>query len=100
MDVIQRPLLSSLLEQLNSKQDPFVLMELRPQDPLPEWTTHIVFVEGQRLNLMTRDSYSRKNLVVLTETSKRHSDIPIAPQGRELARLSGVRVGYGKREVR
>jgi hypothetical protein len=76
-------------------------MELRPQDPLPEWTTHIALVEGQRLNLMNRESYSRKHLVVLTENSKPHSgDILIAPQGRELARLSGVLVGYGNREVR
>jgi hypothetical protein len=77
-------------------------MELRPQDPLPEWTTHIALIEGQRLNLMNRDAYSRKHLVVLTESSKPHSgeaDIPIAPQGREFARLSGVRVGYGNREV-
>lgn len=103
LDVIQRPLLSSLLEQLNSKHDPFIVIELRSQDPLPEWTTHVAVIDGQQLKIMNRESYRTKHLELTPDSSASHhskSDALTSPPGREIAELMNVRVDYQEQEVR
>jgi hypothetical protein len=97
LDVVQRPLLANLLGELHSKQQPIVIMELRPQDPLPEWITHVAVAEGQQLNLMERRDYS---------PHKSHSKITTHPtqvlraaDKEPLMDLKDVRIKYGEREV-
>ena len=38
--------LSPLLGKLAETSSPRILLALRPQDPIPEWTTHITFLAG------------------------------------------------------
>ncbi|KIM26881.1 hypothetical protein M408DRAFT_174708 [Serendipita vermifera MAFF 305830] len=100
LDVVQRPLLSNLLGQLNSEQDPFVVMELRPQDPMPEWITHVAVVDGQNFRLMARQDYSP---FVQTDSLATSSASPVqSPTNASqepLMDLNDVRIHYGKREV-
>jgi ABC-type molybdenum transport system ATPase subunit/photorepair protein PhrA len=42
LDAQHRPRLSNLLHKLHQKQSPRVIIALRPQDPLPEWITHVL----------------------------------------------------------
>jgi len=39
--------LSPLLGQLAESSNPRILLALRPQDPIPEWITHVMFLPGQ-----------------------------------------------------
>lgn len=76
-------------------------MELRPQDPIPEWITNVVVVEGQTLRLMSKDSYTAQSQNLSLEGSPHavKTNIPTAPQEKEIVRLQDVRVAYGEREV-
>ncbi|KAJ1331652.1 molybdate transport system ATP-binding protein [Microdochium nivale] len=38
--------LSTLLHQLASKADPRLVVSARPQDPIPDWITHLVFLRN------------------------------------------------------
>jgi ABC-type uncharacterized transport system ATPase subunit len=100
LDVIQRPLLSTLLQQLHSKRDPVVLIELRPQDPVPEWTTHVALIEGQRVQSILADEYRSKYQPLQASAPVSTSSSIDVEEEETLVSLKGVRVGYGKREVR
>jgi ABC-type molybdenum transport system ATPase subunit/photorepair protein PhrA len=72
-------------------------MELRPQDPLPGWITHVAVTEGQRLHPMERRDYA-------PDTNRSGTPVhltkaqPVADR-EPLVDLKGVRVKYGDREV-
>lgn len=99
LDVIQRPLLSTLLQQLHSRRDPIIFIELRPQDPIPEWTTHVALVEGQRVQGITVNEYKSRHHALHTTAPITTAPKTEAEEGDELVGLKGVRVSYGKREV-
>ena len=96
LDVVQRPLLSDLLRELHSKQHPIVIMELRPQDPLPEWITHVAIAGGQRLSLMERKDYSYHND---SKISVHPIQVQPTADKQPHMELKDVRIKYGRREV-
>jgi hypothetical protein len=95
-------LLSTLLEKLHSKQNPFVIIELRPQDPLPEWITHVGLVEGRHFKTFLKEDYEQgKNHELSSKNESKALSSSSQVTGQELISLKGVRVGYaGKREVK
>ena len=46
LDVQHRPKLTRLLGEIHLSRRPRVIMALRPQDPVPEWVTHVARIEG------------------------------------------------------
>jgi hypothetical protein len=99
--VVQRPLLAELLAELHRNHNPRIVVALRPQDPLPEWVTHVAFVEGQKFDTMKRNDYTPHQLPDL-----QHESIAKAPRPpprmdtrEELLSLKDVRVQYGDRKV-
>ena len=102
LDVVQRPLLAELLGKLQRNQDPSIVLALRPQDPLPEWVTHVAFVEDQNFDTMKRDYYTPHQL-----PEPQHEPMAKAPRlsphtdtKEELLSLKDVCVQYGDRKVR
>ena len=75
-------------------------MELRPQDPPPEWTTHVAVVEGQQFKLMARKDYSPHSFRNNTTTGFIQS-AQVQPNIHKepMMDLKNVRVKYGEREV-
>ena len=100
LDVVQRPLLSDLLGELHFKQHPIVIMELRPQDPLPEWITHVAVAEGQQLRLMERKDYSPHANHNDSKVSVHPIQVEPTANKQPLMDLKDVRIKYGRREVR
>jgi hypothetical protein len=99
LDVVQRPLLSDLLGELHAKQHPIVILEMRPQDPLPEWITHVAIAGEQRLGLMKRKDYS-PHAHHDSKISVHPIQVQPTPNKQPLMDLKGVRITYGgKREV-
>lgn len=47
LDPVTRDTLSALLRQLARSNAPRLVLSLRPQDPLPDWITHIVQLESE-----------------------------------------------------
>lgn len=101
LDIVQRPLLAELLGKLQRNQDPRIVLALRPQDPLPEWVTHVAFVEDQNFNSIKREHYTPHQF-----PKPQHESTTKAPRlshhtdtNEELLSLKGVRVQYGNRKV-
>jgi energy-coupling factor transporter ATP-binding protein EcfA2 len=38
--------LNSILKRLREKNTPRLVLSLRPQGPIPEWITHLVYLKG------------------------------------------------------
>lgn len=102
LDVVQRPLLSELLGKLQQNQDPRIVLALRPQDPLPEWVTHVAFAEDQNIDTMKRDCYTPHQLPEPQHEpiAKVHRLPPHTGTKEELLSLKDLRVQYGDRKVR
>ncbi|KAL8968760.1 MAG: hypothetical protein Q9197_004711, partial [Variospora fuerteventurae] len=105
--------LSPLLRNLAEAQAPRIILSLRPQDPLPDWVTHVVLL-GPELHVgyqgpkekapgrtelpgakvrsfPTHQSYSREGL--------RLRDRVRAPTGEPIIEMHDVVVRYGDRTV-
>ena len=102
LDVVQRPLLAELLAKLHGSHDPRIVLALRPQDPLPDWVTHVAFVEGRKVGTTKRGYYTPHQLPNL-----QHESIVRAPRPsprmdtrEELLSLKDVHVQYEDRKVR
>lgn len=77
------------------------MLALRPQDPLPEWITHVAFVGGQNVDTMERTYYTPH------QPHDHHKSMAKTPRPsprtntkEELLSLKDVRVQYGDRKVR
>ncbi|KAL8718204.1 MAG: hypothetical protein Q9225_004631 [Loekoesia sp. 1 TL-2023] len=108
--------LSPMLYTLAEAQAPRILMSLRPQDPLPEWITHVVLL-GPELRLAYQGPKGKapnslKKLVVTL--AKPESDIkflknsreglplrggPPTPSGEPIIEMRDVVVKYGDKTV-
>ena len=78
------------------------MLALRPQDPLPDWVTHVAFAEGRKVGTMKRGYYTPHQLPNLQHESTVRPPRP-PPQidtKEELLSLKDVRVQYADRKVR
>ena len=117
LDVTHRPQLTSLLQELHESRKPRILMALRLQDPLPEWITHVAFVEGQHVHPQPRSEFRSSfpapplnyNYPVTrgrdgNKLDKSEKDdwrgLNVRKEGRELVKMQNVNVRYNDRHVR
>ena len=98
LDVLRRPKLFELLHEIHSSKKPRVIMALRPQDPLPDWITHVALVNGQHVETKPRDS----SFMPMSEVDSvgTPGDAPrTKEEGKELVVMKDVNVRYHERHV-
>lgn len=76
-------------------------MALRPQDPLPDWVTHVALINGRNVRTGPRD-----NVGLLNPTDGRDKHLGSSSttnakntSGRELVSMKDVNVRYHERHV-
>lgn len=98
LDVNHRPKLTDLLRELHESCKPRVLMALRPQDPLPEWITHVALVDGQHIHPQSRTTVmpalEQQPLFKTAQPTSKETD------GKDLVDMKDVNVQYHERHVR
>ncbi|KAG8811533.1 hypothetical protein FRC17_002410, partial [Serendipita sp. 399] len=99
LDYIQRPILSDLLQGLNQSEHPFIIMELRPQDPIPRWITHVALVQNQRLTIMSGAEYHHDSSSAARGSHGSSPKDSSSAAGKEIASLNDVKVTYDDRQV-
>lgn len=118
--------LSSLLHGLASKNEPRLVLSLRPQDPIPDWITHLMVLDrsceaahmGPKSNVLNalRQHIAFANQAEIgrtltstgiietentaAETAMRGDDMKEAESyGEPIIEMRGVRVAYGDKAV-
>lgn len=76
-----------------------MLMALRPQDPLPDWISHVLLIDGQKLRTRTRDSIMPTFEQQKTGVSDASAELPITHEGKVLVSMKDVNVKYHDRHV-
>ncbi|KAL1945384.1 hypothetical protein VTO73DRAFT_2235 [Trametes versicolor] len=108
LDFKSRGILVDLLQELKHKPDsPHVIMGLRAQDPLPDWTTHVALIkDGGAVHTGTKaDVFPSRFTPAIpgasTSTSISSPESNYAPRqhGDPLIDMAGVSVQYGPRSV-
>ncbi|KAL5531887.1 hypothetical protein ACEPAF_5450 [Sanghuangporus sanghuang] len=104
LDPSHRAQLTSLLHDLHVSRKPRILMSLRPQDPLPEWITHVALVDGQSVRTEIRSQNFMPFPISDSETPGT-SDMHIKRKDnmererKELVAMKNVNVKYHDRHV-
>jgi hypothetical protein len=79
-------------------------MSLRPQDPIPEWITHLAVVRGDQVETGPRQGILAAHRVDTTRTKdgdvRSHAVVSESRQGKVLADMNNVNVQYQDRKVR
>lgn len=114
--------MSNVLMQLAERQQPRLIMSLRPEDGVPEWVTHLVVIDerlqvvgqGAKHDLLSAYSTHRPALrgilgsaehndqaVSQTQVSRDgfHAQSPPLTPGEAVVDMRGVRVSYGAKTV-
>ncbi|KAL5504555.1 hypothetical protein ACEPAH_7216 [Sanghuangporus vaninii] len=104
LDPSHRAQLTSLLHDLHVSHKPRILMSLRPQDPLPEWITHVALVDGQSVRTEIRSQKFMPFPVSDSEppgTSDLHvkREDNLERERKELVVMKNVNVKYNDRHV-
>ncbi|KAI9694081.1 MAG: hypothetical protein M1822_003352 [Bathelium mastoideum] len=115
LDPSTRKLLSSLLKQLSDSCAPRIIFSLRPQDTIPDWVTHLIYIT-EDFKVFTQGLKSN----VLAQLDSRHDMLPQASiatasaessgsqalagasddsEAKPLVEMQGVKVIYGQRCV-
>ncbi len=103
LDVNHRPKLTDLLKEIHEARKPRILISLRPQDPLPEWITHVAAVDGSNVSTGSRTSVSAVPAELLgriSESKAEQLSSSTGTQTAELVHMKGVNVRYHERHVR
>ncbi|KZT37288.1 P-loop containing nucleoside triphosphate hydrolase protein [Sistotremastrum suecicum HHB10207 ss-3] len=111
LDVQNRPRLSNLLKDMHEARNPRVIIALRPQDPIPDWISHIAvalqstIVTGERSaagveealhKLLSAPKHHRtEGSVPSNEASFRRA----SPQKKDVIVMKGVNVSYSTRHI-
>jgi hypothetical protein len=76
-------------------------MALRPQDPVPEWITHLAKVEGPLVETGRRESLHHPAHVVIVDEAKHSDKKPRSAErsGKVLVDMKSVNVRYHERHV-
>ncbi|GJE94751.1 molybdenum transport ATP-binding protein ModF-like protein [Phanerochaete sordida] len=103
LDVQTRGLVLSLLHSLHAKNAPHIVLGMRPQDPIPDWTTHLALIRRDG----TVHTGQKEEVLDAAATTQLHAGwSPQAPTdsgpsetGTAVVTLAGVSVAYGERKV-
>ncbi|KAI0034887.1 P-loop containing nucleoside triphosphate hydrolase protein, partial [Vararia minispora EC-137] len=104
LDVQMRPALLKLLQKLHVARAPRVIMGLRPQDPVPDWVSHVALVrDGEVQTGFKEDILAEQAENVLAYSVSPRSNRTPAPHTKQLRRalvdMGDVNVKYQTRHV-
>ena len=116
--------MSNLLMQLAAKQQPRLIMSLRPEDGVPDWISHLVVMndgldvlaQGSKEDVLNprQTSVSRPLMNAIIDAAKRGTESSSTtklsrdgfpqsshalPSGEPLVEMAGVKVSYGTKTV-
>ncbi|KAG6847861.1 hypothetical protein H0H93_005463 [Arthromyces matolae] len=98
LDVQNRPTLLDVLHTLHAAKAPRVILGLRTQDPIPDWITHVAFVNGSKV--VTGPKVEVAPQITHVDVKQ---DQPLVFQhsnpGKLVVDLQNVNVKYGPRTV-
>lgn len=99
LDIQNRPKLLEILRALHAAKAPRVILGLRTQDPIPEWITHVAFVDGSNVVAGPKDDVVPKitHVGIVEDRSVVQTTPPT--QGKTLVDMQNVNVKYGPRSV-
>ena len=99
--------MTNLLYELHKSRQPRVLMALRPQDPLPDWITHVALVRGQQINALPLGKATpllsqlvTKERLRSTGSKESVGEIPKHEIRKDLVVMKDLNVKYHDRHVR
>lgn len=104
LDISHRPRLLSLLKSFHQNSQPHIIMALRAQDPIPDWITHLLFIQSQNRIISGAKQHVFPELVSMT-TNLNQKSMPTSPTlpkqapGNILVDLQNVNVKYHDRHV-
>ena len=108
LDPLTLSSLSSLLHGLAKAASPRLLLALRPQDPIPDWITHVLRLgpslrisdQGSKAMVMAGTSRNASRPTVMSANgSKRTMPPQQESSGEALVEMNGVQVRYGQKTV-
>ncbi|KAI9061384.1 P-loop containing nucleoside triphosphate hydrolase protein [Trametes sanguinea] len=108
LDHKSRGVLVALLQELKKqKSSPHVIMGLRAQDPIPDWTSHVALIQdgGEVLTGRKEDVFPSRFTPALVQASVSSDDTSSRSHyrhrqhGDALVDMKGVTVQYGPRKV-
>ena len=104
MDAFHRPSLLALLHVLHDARSPRIIMSLRPQDPIPEWITHLAVVRGNQVATGLKKDILAVHAMNTIKTNDEdvlpHAVVSENRQGKVLADMENINVQYKDRKVR
>ncbi|KAI0330391.1 P-loop containing nucleoside triphosphate hydrolase protein [Cubamyces sp. BRFM 1775] len=105
LDYKSRGILLALLQELKRQEDsPHIIMGLRAQDPLPDWTTHVALIkDGGSVHAGKKeDVFPSRFTPAMSQApgdSSPESNYKHRKHGDPLVDMKGVTVQYGPRQV-
>ncbi|KAF5380371.1 hypothetical protein D9615_004509 [Tricholomella constricta] len=100
LDVQSRPRLLEVLRALHTARAPRVVLGLRTQDPVPEWVTHVAFVNNGRVVAGPKEEVlPAVEHIVATASTKEAPVVRASERGELLVDMKGINVKYGTRTV-
>ena len=100
LDFKTRPTLLSLLHSVHVSNNPHIIMGLRLQDPIPEWITHIAFVQGGHVETGERATILEKLRSHTCEAARSAVALKSRAEAGILVDMRNVNVRYHERRVR
>ncbi|TDL22910.1 P-loop containing nucleoside triphosphate hydrolase protein [Rickenella mellea] len=100
LDIHFRPKLIRLLGEIHASKQPRIIMALRPQDPLPDWITHVATVNGSEVHTTPRSEAALHNHSRSQRTSEMSlKSEPNVSKGKPLVDAKNLNVRYQDRHV-
>ena len=107
LDAPTRKLVISLLEHLHtSPTPPHIVLGMRLQDPLPEWTTHVALVHtdgtvetGRKQEVLSSNAFLFGHHLNTPTNHSSHKKLDEQNDVEALVELNDVSVTYGDRKV-
>ncbi|KAF8342719.1 P-loop containing nucleoside triphosphate hydrolase protein [Cantharellus anzutake] len=113
LDIKQRPSLLEFLHGLHRRKDPWILLGLRRQDPLPDWVTHVAYAQDNNVISGHRTSDSVRPFFRADRSSTKRVPDALAPErptkhfsppgaavtGNPLIQIRGLNIQYENRKI-
>ena len=103
LDISTRALLLSLLQSLHAHNSPHIILGMRPQDPIPDWTSHLALIykdgtvhAGKKEEVLSAASGTLHHG---WNASPQVSGTAVDDSSAPVIDLAGVNVTYGDRRV-
>ncbi|KAJ7469326.1 P-loop containing nucleoside triphosphate hydrolase protein [Mycena galericulata] len=101
LDVENRSTVLAILHELHTACNPHIVIGLRVQDTVPDWTTHLAIVNDGEVKTGTKDSLAAYQAQINRAVAARDEQVTRGAQsaGQPVVEMKNVSVTYGPRRV-